>query len=1111
MDAPVHHSPFNLRSLSCSSSPFSLPPQDGGSGMYPPRRSSIRNPQTLAAVALLCVATPLAAQNATITGQVTDATTGQPVAAAQVFIPELDLGVLSQQNGNYAIQNVPPGSRTVSVQRIGYQAAEQAVTVGADETATLNFQITQDALQLDEIIVTGTPGGTQRRAIGNTVATVEVADVVQNVTITGMQDLLAGRTRGLQFTALNGNVGTGSPIQIRGAGSFTGSRNQPLIVVDGVRVNNSATAGPQLGESAGADGAINGQVSVLDDFNPEDIESIEIIKGPAAASLYGTEASAGVIQIITKRGGIGTPQFNVSIRQGVNYMSDPAARMGTQWTCPTDDAPGPTECPNREDLVPYNMYEEANRYIREGYFDWPTSNLYSYGQAQGYNLDVSGGSDAIRYFVSANYDEEEGYVWYNTDETYRLRGNVGVLFNEMFSLDVSTGYVDGSSRFESATIGDGGLWQDMVWSNGFFLDRITPFSSESAAPRLGGFQEHLPTDVAKTEATREYSRFTGSATLNFNSPELSLGGATASLVSRAVVGVDKGWDINRNLFPLEEGVVPEHLAEFTGTWDARYSETVAGEMTYSRPITTNLSFDYALTANLEMANRLQFATSVGAQYYISQADEFSNTGNGFASPLSRTINQLSQPQILTRYEFIENKSLGFYVQEQVSFDDRFFLTGAVRFDDNSTFGVDAPSLTYPKFSGTWVISEEGFWNVNPVNSLRLRGAWGKAGRQPDALSGFFAYQAISGPGGSPAVRPFSPGNLAIEPEVSTELELGFDIALFDDRLAGEFTHYWRRDEQQLLGIDVLPSYGYPGNVDQNLGRIDNWGWEAQLNARIYESPAFSFDLDLGADHIDNEIKELAPGTTNNNRRIGYPFPNVIVGDWVASAEWDDAAPADRAFTNAFGQRLAALCDAGISLAPEGAQDPSLYGVMPGGEALPCLTIPDRDLFAGRGFATHTFSVGPRIGLFNNQLQVFALAEGQYGRTNTDNGHSWGHIYNNSQVSRVEDDPVWVAGDRLNGSGNDWGKSIYKADFWKLREVGARYNLPASFVQRTGASRASLALSARNVWTIWQAEKDIYGLVISDPEYGDPTTLGGAGNFYSQPPLASVNATLRVTF
>jgi TonB-dependent SusC/RagA subfamily outer membrane receptor len=613
-----------------------------------------RMSQSLSALAamVLLIAPGLAAQTGTIAGRVIDAGSNLPIPAAQVFIADLDLGVLSQQNGSYLLANVPVGPRTVTVQRIGYRQLTANVTVAAGQTVVQDFRITEEALQLDEIIITGTPGGTQRRAIGNTVTSVEVTNIVQEVSITGVQDLLTGRTPGLTFSRLSGNVGQGSPLRVRGTGSFS-LDTAPLVYVDGVRVNNDDDAGPAVASGAG--------VNVIDDFNPEDIESIEIIKGPAAASLYGTEASAGVIQIITKRGREGAPEFNVSIREGLNYVVDPAGRLGTMYTCPYDDAPGglvgttqlgsyPTApaivpsgtnnllCDEFSELVTYNMYDEANEYIQEGYYPWQTPRLYSEGHAQSYNLEVRGGTQAINYFLSTNYDQETGFVYYNTDETFRMRGNVGVVFSEMFSLDLSTMYVDGFTRFASPVSGDGGEWQDLLWSNGYFLHDVTPFGTTGSNPRLGGFQEKLPSDIPENESTREYNRFTGSTTMRFQTGEVNLGGMAASLTQRLVLGIDKQWDINSNVFPLEDGQIPAHLQQYFpagAKWNPSYSENVTGTGVYSRPITTNLSFDYALTTNLQVNDAWSLATSAGAQYNIRETNNFSNSGTGFASPLSR--------------------------------------------------------------------------------------------------------------------------------------------------------------------------------------------------------------------------------------------------------------------------------------------------------------------------------------------------------------------------------------------------------------------------------------------------------------------------------------------
>ena len=1079
-----------------------------------------RVPSALSALvtALLMVVPSLGAQQGgTVTGLVLDAASGQPIPAVQVFITSLDVNAITQQNGRYLLQNLPVGTHSLNAARIGYRTLEVQVSVGGGQTVEQNFSLIEEALQLDEIIVTGTAGGTQRRAIGNVVSTVDVSSVVQDAAISNFQDLLAARSTGIQYTRLSGNVGTSSPIKIRGVGSFNLNAN-PLIYVDGLRVNNDASAGPNLGFGDG--------VSVLDDFNPQDIESIEIIKGPAAATLYGTEASAGVIQIITKRGAEGAPEFNVTIRQGTNFMTDPQGKVGNQFGCAAGPQAHNVACRTKADLFKYNMYDEANRYISEGYFPWGSPELFQNGYVQSYNVDVSGGTNTLRYFLSSNYENEEGVVYYNRDETFRLRGNVSAFWGN-FSLDLSTGYVDGFTRFANPAGGAGGVWTDLLGASGFGLDRITPFDDPLGNPRLGGFYNHLPSDVADIVASRDYSRFTGSATLRHSVGDW--------LDQQLIIGVDKSWDINTNLYPKESGPVPESVVPFgVTTWGNTYAETLNGELLYDRPNEGNFTFDYNVNGAYDYDDAFSFTTSFGAQYFRESRENFSNQGDGFASPLSTTINQLASYGV-PNYSLIENNSLGFYVQERVSWNDRVFVTGSVRFDDNSTFGRDAGARKYPNVSGAWVISEEDFWNVDWVNSFRLRGAWGKAGRQPSATAGINTFVVMPGIGGVSAVRGRAPGNPEIEPEVSTELELGFEFAVLDDRLSGEFTHYNRVDRNALLSEPISSSFGFPGSTQKNLGRIDAWGWEARVSMRVLEYDAFTFDLDLAADHTMNEIKKLGTTAGRSTRAIGQPYPNHATDDRVLNAQFEDAATCPRTGppgtavcdrTNAFGDRISAMCDSGISLAPAdlvaGAADATLtqaerdafqfqvdqYGTLQGGVPMPCGEIPNVNLFAGPAFATYVFTVAPRLGLLDNTLQIFALAEGQYGRTSRDDLTDWGHHrFHNSVIARLEDDPLWEYGDQL---GDDYVKQLYDADFWRIREIGARYILPTSWVERSGASRASISVSARNLFTPWRAQHHIYGAKLSDPEYGRPTETG-SGNYWEMPGTASLNVTLRATF
>jgi TonB-linked SusC/RagA family outer membrane protein len=1022
-------------------------------------------------ITLTLLVPPLAAQQ--ITGRITNQQTGEPLAAVQVFIAGSGIGALSQQNGRYLLLNVPPGTHTLTAERIGYRSVSQQVTVAAGQTAVQDFGLSEQALGLDEIIVTGTPGGTQRRAIGNSVVALQAADVAQNVAVSSVQDLLGGRTPGVQFARVSGNVGTGSPMEIRGTGSFTLGAN-PLIYVDGVRVNNNFRAGPELGQDK--------QVNVLNDFNPQDIESIEIIKGPAAATLYGTEASAGVIQIITKRGAQGDAQFELSVRQGLNFLRDPGGKIGTFWSCR-----GAFSSPCREGtgLVPYEPYAEGNLLLADGTLNsspfvtepWPDERLYQYGPSQSYNLGVRGGTEAIRYFLSGNYDRDEGMEWWNLNKATRLRANVSVVFSEKVTFDASTGYVRGFTRFGQPARADGGVWEDLIWGNGYCAPRI---NQKGDCKRLFIFQEHLPTDIARVEATRSYQRFTGSGTLNFTPSEW--------LTARAIVGIDEGWDENTALYPLE---VVEPV----------FFRMPIGEITVARPKNSNFSADVSATANFAVTSAITTSTSVGVQYNYKSDTNFQVLGVGLAAPVSRTINQTPSALSTLTYNYTENKSLGAYVQEQVGWNDRVFVTGAVRFDDNSAFGSALDPEIYPKVAATWTVSDETFWAFELVNSLRLRAAWGQAGRQPDTFAGVTRYRVADGPFGTSAFRPVGPGNPEVGPERSTELEMGFDVALFEDeRISGEFTWFSRKNDDALLEINLSPSLGLAGSSQRNLGRIDNWGWEAALSSRLYESPDLSLSLDLTGSHVDNEIISLGDFPGNASVKIGYPYPNYFPYRYmVRSAKYDPAGKK----VDLYGQKISALCDKGVRLG-----DTPQHGLVQGGELIDCETKDAETILTGPAYYRYRWSVSPRVSLFNNTLQLHVLADGAYGRWIHDNKNA-SFSYDNQRITRTEEDPLWVAMDRYNDA---QGRTLYDGDFWKLREVGVRYNLPEALFAHIVGDRGSIAFSAREIANLWRRQTHNWGAIMVDPEMADPQVgIVNSSNNRVSPPLSSLNVDLRITF
>ena len=1059
--------------------------------------------------ALMLIVPSVGAQQ--ITGRVIDQQTGQPIAAVQVFIPDTGLGALSQQNGRYLLLNVPVGTHTLNAQRIGYAGQTAEVTVAAGETLVQDFRLSEQALGLDEIIVTGTPGGTQRRAIGNTVTTVQVSDITRDMGGATAQNLLVGRTPGVQMSAATSMVGAGSDIQVRGIGTFTLGRN-PLIFVDGIRVNNDGRAGPATG--------IGRTVNIFNDFNPADIESIEIIKGPAAATLYGTEASAGVIQIITKRGQEGAPQFDMSIRQGLNYIRNPAGRIGTMYTCTDTFSPPCSE--ESGSLVPYNAYDRANEILDLGtqacarslddpqcwnlYWTkgpasegkWPQDRVFKNGHSQTYDLSVRGGTSAVRYFLQTSYGMEDGVEWYNWNDVFRGRANIGVVFSENFSLDVSTGYVSGFTRFNNAALSEGGMWSEFAWGTGYCIPTISDNDpNTNPCPRTLGFQEHLPTDHQSLEVTRDYRRFTGSATLNFNVGDW--------LSTRAVVGVDQGWDKNNSLYPVDTRQNPVFFRN--------YLQNSTGSLTIERPSNTQLTADVSATVNYDVTGSLSTATSVGAQYYLREREEFTNRGQDFASPLSRTINQTPVTSDEIQYGYIENKSLGVYFQEQLGWQDRIFVTGAVRLDDNSAFGGELDPEVYPKISGTWVLSEENFWNIDAISSFRIRGAWGKAGRQPDTFAGVNTFGVIPGWGGGSALSPTNVGNPEVGPEIGTEVEIGFDYALLEDRFSGVFTWFSQKNEGALLNVTVPPSFGSASSVQRNIGRIDNWGWEATLNARLYESSTFSFALALQGAHTMNEVKELGSFPGSNTIRLGIPYPNVQDDHYILDAAYEP----NGAYEDSWGRKISAYCDAGTVIGGGAADDKrGQYGVVLGGPRVPCQDVGGYPLTAGPAFPTYTWSVGPRFTLFDNMLDIGLLFDGAYGIMKRDDNQYWGERYNNSYDTRCSCNPAHAVGRRLN---TRYSMGFFDGDFWKWRELSVGYRVPESLTQRIGAERASLAFSMREIAILWMADDEL-GIDAGgesgnprphpiDPEIGR-ATAGGSG-CRASPPSTTAHVTLSVTF
>ncbi|HEX9109325.1 MAG TPA: TonB-dependent receptor plug domain-containing protein, partial [Longimicrobiales bacterium] len=366
------------------------------------------------AACLLAWAQPARAQSGSLAGRVLDEGTLRPLSGAQVVVVGTRQGALSGTDGRFVIPNVSGGQVSLQAVMLGYRTSTLSARVGQSD---VRFLLEQSAVSLDQIVVTGTAGGQQKRSLGHSVTTVQAADIVANEAVSNVQEVLNGRAAGVTYTATTGRIGGGGLINIRGSSSISLS-NQPLLYIDGARVDNDVGTGP----------AVQGGhiTSRLSDLNPDDIESIEVIKGPAAATLYGTEAANGVIQVITRKGRFGQkPEFTASIRQGTDWFMNPQGRLPTNYA---KNAAG--------QVISWNGVAQE---------DARGTPIFSNGSIQSYNLSLSGGSEATRYYVGSTYDADRGVTPDNHDKRFSGHATLAVTPSDKVSLETSLSLEKGTT------------------------------------------------------------------------------------------------------------------------------------------------------------------------------------------------------------------------------------------------------------------------------------------------------------------------------------------------------------------------------------------------------------------------------------------------------------------------------------------------------------------------------------------------------------------------------------------------------------------------------------------------------------------------------------------
>ena len=969
------------------------------------------------AVALLAITVGAAdqatAQNV-VAGVVVGARNRQPLPGVRVLVEATGLFAVTDAAGRFHIENVVGVRVSLSAQLIGYRAVTLPVSVGATD---IQLVLAELIINLDEIVVTGTAGETQRRAVGNTVAKIATAEIQAIAPTSDMFSALKAQAPSVHIRPSGGGAGEGGQIRIRGVNSLS-LNNEPLIYVDGVRVDNSDRG--IAASSTYWQGAHR-----LNDIPVQEIESIEIIKGSAAATLYGTEASNGVIQIITKRGRVGRPRVNVSMQQGANWVPNPGDRMPTMWSrlddgsfhqsadCALPGAPSPCG------------FNAARNEALNG------TPIFTTGHVQRYGVDVTGGSDELQYFIGAGWEEESGTVQPSALERFRLRTNLTAIVSPQLQVTANLGYSAAQTDYALTWFQQGG---------GGVAHVMYPDISATGRGADGrGFGNRLtPSQYRFAKIVSDnVDRFTGGVTIRHE--------PSSWFSHRFTVGADYG--------ATEGNLITERQTDLDIL--AKLGVEALGLRVVNNRTSQINTIDYAGSVNFDLTDRVRSKTSVGLQYYRQYIEFNEVRGEQFPGPGVTAVNAAAVK--FASGTFSENITVGTYVQQQFSLNDRLYLTAAIRADDNSAFGEDFDLVTYPKFGAAWVMSEEPFWPFSFINTFRVRGAYGQSGKQPISFAALRVFQPMTAPGDQAGVRPLSVGNPELGPERSEEYEIGFEAGLFDDRIGIDFNYYNKRTSDLILNRNIPPSAGFPGSQPVNIGEVTNTGIELMVTGVPIDTRDVRLELMFTAAQNSNLITDMGGvpplNIVTQQAREGFPVLGFFGRRVISADVAADPTTGAPIVTNV-------MCDGGTG------RD----GVEQGGSPVDCATAPD--LYHGRPTPEWEGAITTNLTLFN-RLTLYGMIDYQVNVWVFDwniGGNCASRLIcaTNQLADSAMAHPVRAA----NWTFFHFGAAQHPdRSFARVRQISASYSLPQSWVKKMfGASSASVTLSARNLWLLWTRDK-----------------------------------------
>lgn len=975
-------------------------------------------------VCAVLIPVAMSAQQApgTISGVVRELGSGKPLENARISVVGTNITTGTHADGTFTLRGVPAGTVEVRALALGHAPQKITVTVGAAASARADFTVAIAAVQLQQVVTTAT--GVQRKVeVGNDVSQIDARRQVAEHPITNITDLLNAKAPGVQV--LGGTMtGTGQRIRIRGTNSLS-LDNAPIVIIDGIRME-SATGSASIGIGGSSP-------SRLSDIDPNQIENIEIIKGPSAATLYGTDAANGVIVITTKRGRVGNAKWNVFLQRGrvvdrntypTAYTIFGRAPSGALRTTANNNCALVDVSFGRcivDSVAAFNLFADKET--------TPLAPSYQ----EEYGADVSGGSESLRYYLQGSYNGEIGVFRVPKFEETRLlaqngvipgeqlrpnalfrysfRGNMNIQMNPKADVAVSSAFISSTQRLpqnENNSLG--------ITSNGYGGPGYRTNGPVSAgAPARNGYRFFTPGDAFQETVSQEINRFIGSISPNWR--------PLTWLTARGNFGIDFTNRVDSDL--CRNGQCPD------------FSTYRQGFKSNNRTNFFQYTTDVSTTAQFGLTDALDSKTTGGLQYFRRVFQR--NGANSTILPPGATT--VTAGSVFGGAEVTDYKiTAGAFLEQTFALHDRLFLTGAFRADNNSAFGAKSTVAVYPKLQASWIVSEEPFSPMpNFLSQLRLRMAYGQSGTSPganDALA-FFAPTSVNLSDNPTSAIVFSAvGNPNLKPERATELEGGFDLDLFDNRVALAVTGYKKRTSDALLSRIIAPSVGASSARFENVGSVSNNGLEMSLHGQVIDTRMLGFDGTINY-------------SVNNNSLVSLGGIPPIIGTEIRELE-------GYPLFGAWGRPILSFTDINAD------------GILTANEVV----VGDSAVFLGRTSPKTEVTFNPGFDLFNRMLRLTASFD-----------HKSGYVLKNSTErircqSRLNcrgiADPTAPLAEQARAVALRDHPARTQAGYWddgrftKLREVALTVRAPESWM-RSGLLRGnkmSFTVAGRNLktWT-----------------------------------------------